>query len=99
MKIKAIINQLTSFITYLIHCEIIDKYENLFNGSPSSIIAVFDIVVKPFEGVTYQSGSETLMRKINSSNQIASMRIKVTDENNDLIDFNGLPLRFEIEIV
>ena len=32
-------------------------------------------------------------------NQITSMKIKVTNENNDLIDFNGLPLRLEIEII
>ena len=38
------------------------------------------------------------MRKMKKL-QIASMKIKVTDENNDLIDFNGLPLRFEIEII
>ena len=38
------------------------------------------------------------MTKMKKS-KITSMKIKVTDENNDLIDFNGLPLRFEIEII
>ena len=45
----------------------------------------------------YQS-EETAMRKMKKS-QITSMKIKVTDENNDLINFNGLPLRFETEII
>ena len=90
---------MTTFNTYLIHCDLIDKCENLFNENPSTIMEVFDIAGKPFERVTYQSESETAMRNISSRNQITSMRIKVTDENGDLIDFNGLPLKFEIEIL
>lgn len=104
LKAKTIINQLTSFNTYIINCDLIDREENLFNGkerseaSPSNILASFDITGKSFERVTYSS-KETAMRRMKSLNQITSMRIKVTDENDDLIDFNGLPLRFEIEIV
>jgi hypothetical protein len=98
LKAKTIINQLTSFNTYIINCDLIDREENLFNGKPSNILASFDITGKSFERVTYSS-KETAMRRMKSLNQITSMRIKVTDENDDLIDFNGLPLRFEIEIV
>ena len=38
------------------------------------------------------------MKKITSGKYISSIRITVTDENGELIDFNNLPLRFEIEI-
>lgn len=104
LKIKTIINQLT-FDTYLIHCDLIDWEENLFyqnkrsKASPSSILASFDITGGPFERVTYSPEGEAAIRKIKNLNHITSIRIKVTDENGDLIDFNGLPLRFEIEIV
>ena len=97
LKNKTIINQLTSFNTYLIHCDLIDREENLLNGEFSDVLSSFDIKGQPFEKVTYQS-EETAMRKMKKS-QITSMKIKVTDENNDLIDFNGLPLRFEIGII
>ena len=99
LKIKTIINQLTSFNTYLIHCDLIDRDENIFNGDPSSILASFDILGGPFERVTYSSEGVATMRKIKGLGHITSMRIKVTDENGDLIDFNGLPHRYEIEIV
>jgi len=49
--------------------------------------------------VTYSPEGDAAIRKIKNLNHITSMRIKVSDENGDLIDFNGLPLRFEIEIV
>ena len=58
----------------------------------------FDISGGPFEKVTYSSKSEVAMRIINSYGHISSMENKMTDENGDLIDFSGLPLRFEIEI-
>ena len=98
LTVKIIINQLTSFNTYLIHCDLIDRDENIFNGDPSSILASFDITGRPFERVTYSSEGTT-MRKMKGLGHITSIRIKVTDENGDLIDFNGLPLKFEIEIV
>ena len=98
LRVKIIITQLTSFNTCLIHCDLIDRDENIFNGDPSSILASFDITGRPFERVTYSSEGTT-MRKMKGLGHITSMRIKVTDENGDLIDFNGLPLKFEIEIV
>ena len=74
-----------------------DKDENLFNGKPSTILASFDIVGKSFERGEY-SPKEMTMKKITSGKYISSIRITVTDENGELIDFNYLPLRFEIEI-
>ena len=99
LKIKTIINQLTSFNTYLIHCDLIDRDENIFNVDPSSLLASFDIRGGPFERVTYSLECPGPMRKIKGLGHITSMRIKVTDENGDLTDFNGLPHRYEIEIV
>ena len=52
-KIQAIINQLTSFNAYLIHCDLIDREENLFDGEFSDVISSFDIKGQPFKRVTY----------------------------------------------
>ena len=38
-------------------------------------------------------------QKISPRNHITSMQIFMTDENMEIINFNGLPLRFELEII
>ena len=97
LKKQAVINRLASFNNYFINCDLLDKDENLFNGKPSTILACFDINGKSFERVEY-SPKQIAMKKITSGKYISSIRITVTDENGELIDFNNLPLRFEIEI-
>ena len=97
LKKQAVINRLASFNNYFINCDLLDKDENLFNGKPSTILACFDVVGKSFERVEY-SPKQITMKKITSGKYISSIRITVTDENGELIDFNNLPLRFEVEI-
>ena len=97
LKRQAVINRLASFNNYFIHCDLMDKDENLFNGKPSTILACFDVDGKSFERVKYSS-PEITMKKITSGKYISSMRITVTDENGELVDLNNFPLRFEIEI-
>ena len=97
LKKQAVINRLASFNNYFINCDLMDKEENLFNGKPSTILACFDFDGKSFERVKYSS-PEITMKKITSGKYISSIRITVTDENGELIDFNNFPLRFEIEI-
>ena len=97
LKKQAVINRLASFNNYFIHCDLLDKEENLFNGKPSTILACFDVDGKSFERVEY-SPKDITMKKITSGKYISSIRITVTDENGELINFNNLPLRFEIEI-
>ena len=97
LKRQAVINRLASFNNYFIHCDLLDKEGNLFNGKPSTILACFDVDGKSFERVKY-SPKDITMKKITSGKYISSIRITVTDENGELIDFNNLPLRFEIEI-
>ena len=95
LKKQTVLFRLASFNNYFINCDLLDKDENLFNGKPSMILACFDIVGKSFERVEY-SPKEITMKKITSRKYIHSMRISVTDENGEMIDFNGLPLRFEL---
>ena len=97
LKTQTVINRLASFNNYFINCDLLDKDENLFNGKPSTILACFDVDGKSFERVEY-SPKDITMKKIKSGKYISSIRITVTDENGELIDFNNFPLRFEIEI-
>ena len=97
LKKQAVINRLASFNNYFINCDLLNKEENLFNGKPSTLLACFDVDGKSFERVEY-SPKDIAMKKITSGKYISSIRITVTDENGELIDFNNFPLRFEIEI-
>ena len=97
LKTQTVLNRLVPFKNYFINCDLMDKDENLFNGKPFTILACFDVDGKSFERVEY-SPKEITMKKITSGKYISSIRITVTDENGELIDFNNLPLRFEIEI-
>ena len=97
LKTQTVINRLASLKNYFIHCDLLDKDENLFNGNPSTILACFDIDGKSFERVEY-SLKQITMKKITSGKYISSIRITVMDGNGETIDFNNLPLRFEIEI-
>ena len=53
LKFKTFIKRLTSPSTYFVHCDLIDKKQNLLNGKPSTVLARFDILGQPFEKVHY----------------------------------------------
>ena len=74
LKKQTIINRLVTFNNYFIHCDLLDKDENLFNGKPSTILACFDISGKSFERVEY-SPKDITMKKITSGKYISSIRI------------------------
>ena len=94
-----IIKQLNSLITYFIHCDLIDKRQNLLNGKPSTVLARFDIRGKPFERVHYQTVQQHVLRDTSTGDyDVNSLTISVRDEKGDLFDFNGQPLEFELEI-
>ena len=71
--------------------------ENVFNGEPSSVLGCFDIVGQPFDRVNNYSEIPT-QRKISPRNYNSSMRIFVTDENKEIINFNGLTF-FELQTI
>ena len=39
---KNLASRFTSFDSYLVHCDLLDKDEHLFNGEPSSLLGCFD---------------------------------------------------------
>ena len=84
---------------YFIHCDLMNKTENLLNGKPSNLLAKFSIHGQPYETIDFFSPSHEVFRDATSrDNYLHSLAISVTDENGNLFDFQGFPLEFEIEI-
>ena len=98
LEFKTFIKKLNSETTYYIHCDLLDKEQNLLNGKPSTVLQTFDITGKPFEKVFYQSSPQHVLRDVSANKHISNMTISVRDQNNNLFDFKGLPLQFQIEI-
>ena len=98
LEFETFIKKLNSETTYYIHCDLLDKEQNLLNGKPSTVLQTFDITGKPFEKVFYQSSPQHVLRDVSADKHISNMTISVRDQNNNLFDFNGLPLQFQIEI-
>ena len=85
--------------TYFVHCDLLDKRQNLLNGKPSTVLARFDICGQPFEKVQYQTPQPHVLRDTESSDyDVNSITLSVKDEKGHLFDFNGMPLEFEVEI-
>ena len=98
LSLKTAIKKLNSATTYYIHCDLVDKEQNLLNGKPSTVLQTFEITGKAYEKVFYQSGPEHVLREVSSDKHITNLTISVREENNDLFDFNQEPLQFQIEI-
>ena len=92
------VKRLTAPSTYFIHCDLIDKRQNLLNGKPSTVLARFDIRGQPFEKVHYQTPQQHVLRDTDSGYYVNSITLSVQDENGNLFDFNNQPLEFEVEI-
>ena len=49
------VKRLNSPSTYFVHYDLVDKEQNLLNGEPSSVLALFDIKGEAYEKVHYQT--------------------------------------------
>ena len=75
---------------YFIHCDLMNKTENLLNGKPSNLLAKFSIRGQPYEKIDYISPSHEVFRDATSrDNYLHSLTISVKDENGNLFDFEG----------
>ena len=99
LKPITIIEKLNSPSTYFVHCDLIDKRQNLLNGKPSTVLARFDVRGQPFEKVHYQTPQPHVLRDTDSGDyDVNSITLSVKDENENLFDFKGYSLEFELEI-
>ena len=93
------VKRLQAPTTYFVHCDLIDKRQNLLNGKPSTVLARFDIRGQPFEKVHYQTPQPHVLRDTDSGDyDVNSITLSVQDENGNLFNFNNQPLEFEVEI-
>ena len=93
------VKRLNSPTTYFVHCDLIDKRQNLLNGTPSTVLARFNIRGQPFEKVHHQTPQQNVLRDTSTGDYDAnSITRSVRDEKGELFDFNGQPLEFELEI-
>ena len=83
---------------YFINCDLIDKQQSLLNGKPSSLLACFDLRGKPYVKIHYQNTHLNVLREVSTGNDVTNMTLSVTDKTNKLLNFNGWPLQFQIEI-
>ena len=94
-----ITTNLKSPFSYFVHCDLMDKKQNLLNGKPSTLLARFDIRGKPFERVHYQTSQPNVFRATQScDNDLTGITLSVKDENGELFNFIYMPLEFELEI-
>ena len=74
-KRKNSISRFTSFNSYFVHCDLLDKDENLCNGEPLSVLGCFDITESQFERVNY-SPPNPVLQKITPWKDITSIHIE-----------------------
>ena len=93
------VKKLNSPTTYFVHCDLIDKRQNLLNGKLSTVLARFDFRGQPFEKIHYQTPQQHVLRDTEAGDyDVNSITLSVQDENGNLSDFDDQPLEFQLEI-
>ena len=84
--------------TYFLHCNLIDKNQNFINNKKSDLLATFDVKGKPYEKVTYDASPQQPLRGCSTDSHVNNITVSVRNQNGELFDFKGLPLKFQLEI-
>jgi len=98
LLLTTFVKKLSSPTTYFVHCDLIDKKQNLLNGKKSDLLAKFDVEGKPFEKVTYNASQQQVLRDCSTDQHVNSITLSVKDQNGELFDFNGFDMEFELEL-
>ena len=96
---KTFVKKLNSPTAYFVHCDQVDREKNLLNGKPSDLLASFAVRGQPFQMENYQQESMYSLRDMPSGLIAHSFIISVRDEDGNLFNFNGFPIKFELEII
>jgi hypothetical protein len=79
-----------------IHCDLIDSDDVLYNGKRSDILALLPIKECDFGGLIQDNLTEAKSKKCD--NKFSKLRIWISDENDNPIDFNGADIQYEISL-
>ena len=93
-----IIKRLMIPTSYFIHCDLIDRNNNLFNGKRSDLLAKFDVTGKPYEKVRYDSSFQFPFRDCSTDSHVYGITLTVRDQDGELFDFKGMPIEYELEL-
>ena len=93
-----LVRKFNSKDSYFVHCDLIDREQNLLNGKASSVLARLDVKGTSYEKITYQTAQQHILRDTSSGDYVNNLTISVKDVDGNLFDFHGLPLEFEIEL-
>jgi len=83
---------------YFIHCDLIDRSKNFFNGKKSKVLAKIDIIGSHYDKVTYHSPPQEPLRECSTGQHLNQITLSVKDESGKMFDFNGLPIEFVLEL-
>ena len=83
---------------YFIHCDLIDKTNNLYNNKKTDLLAKFDVKGKPYEKVSYVSSSQQPFRDCSTDKHVNSITLSVKNQDGELFDFKGMPIENELEL-
>ena len=81
MKCELYVKKINSPSTYFIHCDLLDKNQNLLNNNKSDLLATFDVKGKPYEKVSYDASPQQPFRDCSTDlacKQYKSQRQKST---------------------
>ena len=98
LLLETAIKRVITTTAYFIHCDLIDKTNNLFNNKRTDLLAKFDVKGKPYEKVSYVCSSEQPFRDCSTDSHVNSITLSVRDQDGELFDFQGLPIEFELEL-
>ena len=98
LPLKTIIKRKILPTAYFIHCDLIDRNNNLFNGKRSDLLSKFDVKGKPYEKVRYDASSQQTFRDCSTDSHVNSITLRVRDQDGELFDFKSMPIEFELEI-
>ena len=72
LLLKTFVKRLRSLSAYFIHCYLVNKEQNLLNGSPSSVLARFDIKGDAYEKINYQTAQDNVLRDTSTDEYVNS---------------------------
>ena len=72
-----VVRNLTSPSTYFIHCDLVDKEQNLLNSAPSSVLGRFDIKGEPYEKIKYRTVQNNVLRDTSTGKYVNSLTLSV----------------------
>jgi len=98
LDLTSYIKKLNTPSAYFIHCDLIDRSKNFFNGKRSDVLTKFDIRGLPYDKVSYPSLPQEALRECSTDQHVHQITLSVKDESGELFDFKGLPLEFVLEL-